>query len=215
MIIAIIPDGDRRWAKKRKLGFDDGYKEMAKKIAKIIDWLMEQEIYELYVWCNSIKNFDRPQEQIRSFLTHFMEVPELISSNKVRVIVKGDFDYFKGPFKEFGKKFEKLEQETKKSKPFKLVYFVNYATDYEMVRVFNRLKGKKVTYKKLIQNLDTPKPIDLLIRFGKQQRLSGFIPLNSLYTEIRFVNKLFPDVKKSDITNILNEYKKTNRTLGK
>ena len=218
--VAIIMDGNGRWALSRRKSRNYGHKEGLKTIEKIVDYSIEKKISYLTLFTFSSENWDRPKNEV-NFLFKLLE--NYFKRNLFKVIRNGI------KVKIIGNKFKleknlrtiiKLaENKTKNNNKISIQLALNYGSKNEIInslRIMNK-KKQKITNKNFEKNLYTsgfPYP-DILIRTGGQTRLSNFLLWQIAYTEIFFVNKMWPDFGKNDFQKILNKYKKIKRNFGK
>lgn len=218
--IAIIPDGNRRWAKMRNLPTFEGHRRgfnLGNKIAKKVRSL---GINTLTFWLFSTENWNRSKEEI-SYLMKLYEIfidkslKEALKE-QVRVIHLGRKERIP---KSLLKKIEDIEQKTKNFSRFYQNIALDYGGQDEILRAAKNLKGKNATAENFNELLDTkdqpfPNP-DLVIRTGGEQRISGFMLWQVAYSEFIFLDKYFPDFKESDIDLAVLEYSKRQRRFGR
>jgi len=195
--ILIIPDGNRRWAKQRGRTFGYGYEQMPIVINKTINGLIKLGIKKLYFWGNSIKNLERPREQIISFWEEYLKIYEQSNlKKKLRIHILGNTELFFGDFKE---KFQKLEDKTKHNIGFDLYLFLNYSTTDDLSRAYSKTRE----FNKVLKKMDEPSNLHLIIRTGGDKRLSGFMPLKNPNVHIYFIKEFFPDLSVKRIESII------------
>ncbi len=222
--IALIPDGNRRWAKAKGLDTLKGHKRGLEKIFQLAKWCKEAKVKYLTVFCFSTENWQRPKREVsylmELFKEYFKKDLKKLKDEKIKVKVIGDKKRLP---QDLRKAVEDLENSSLK-KGFLLQ--VNLALSYggrwdilEAVRKIleKRLDPKNLTLKVFEQYLSTkgiPDP-DILIRTGKEIRISNFLIWQSAYSELFFVKKYWPDFTKRDFKNILKEYTKRQRRFGR
>ncbi|MFA5381548.1 MAG: polyprenyl diphosphate synthase [Candidatus Micrarchaeia archaeon] len=218
--IAIIPDGNRRWAKENKLDYILGHKKGTEVLRQLLDWTGELNIPILSIWGFSTENFNRNENEVNYLFNLFNEkIDEYLKEHekyKAKIRFIGDRSKFS---KEFTKKIEKVEELTKNNKDFQLNILLNYGGREEIIKIIKELKNtKEETTEKLIEDhLYTngiPDP-DLIIRTSGEKRLSGLMPWQSVYSELYFINKLWPDFTKEDLEKAIEEYGNRKRRFGK
>ena len=208
--IAIIMDGNGRWAKKNNLQIKEGHIKGVSALKEIVREAVNQNIESLTVYAFSTENWKRPKSEIKSINNLIVnsinnELDELIEQNvKVR---------FFGDYSNFGKKtYEKIKFAEEKSFSNKPKLRLNIALGYggkmdiiNIAREVSRLKIKASdindhTINELSQVPESS--IDLLIRTGGDTRISNFLLYQIAYSEIHFVRKLWPDYSKQDLSLI-------------
>ena len=220
--IAIIMDGNGRWAKKNNLQIKEGHARGVSALKEIVKESVNQNIESLTVYAFSTENWKRPKSEVKAINNLIVnsinnELDELIEQNvKVR---------FFGDYSNFGKKtYEKINFAEEKSFSNKPKLRLNIALGYggkmdiiNIAREVSRLKIKAsdindYTINELSQ---VPEPsIDLLIRTGGDTRISNFLLYQIAYSEIHFVRKLWPDYSKKDFKRNINKYFNSERRFG-
>ena len=220
--IAIIMDGNGRWAKKNNLQIKEGHARGVSALKEIVKESVNQNIESLTVYAFSTENWKRPKSEVKAINNLIVnsinnELDELIEQ-KVKVRFFGDYS-------NFGKKtFEKIKFAEEKSFIKKPKLRLNVALGYggkmdiiNIAREVSRLKIKASdindnTIKKLSQVPESN--IDLLIRTGGDTRISNFLLYQIAYSEIHFVRKLWPDYSKQDFKRNINKYFNSERRFG-
>ena len=220
--IAIIMDGNGRWAKKNNLQIKEGHARGVSALKKIVEESVNQNIESLTVYAFSTENWKRPKSEVKAINNLIVnsinnELDELIEQNvKVR---------FFGDYSNFGKKtYEKIKFAEEKSFSNKPKLRLNIALGYggkmdiiNIAREVSRLKIKASdindhTINELSQVPESS--IDLLIRTGGDTRISNFLLYQIAYSEIHFVRKLWPDYSKQDFKRNINKYFNSERRFG-
>lgn len=226
--IAIIPDGNRRWAKARGLAPWDGHEEGAKNIEKIVNRALEMKIKSISFWGSSLENlgkrpFAEKRALLRIYEKYFKKLiaSEKIHKNKARINIIGRW---KEQFpKNLVKILEDGIEQTKNYKNYNLNFFLAYNGDDEMIEAVKSIvekykPGQKITGTTIKENLmtrDLP-PVDLLVRTGGDPHLSvGFMMWDIANAQLYFSQKLFPDFKEKEFTEAVREYQKRERRHGK
>lgn len=224
--VAIIPDGNRRWAKKRNLAIFMGHEKGSDASEKVIEKALEMKIPYLTIWGSSLDNIlKRPKSEVNYLFQVFeKEFKKLadnqkVHKNKVRVEVIGKWREL---FPEQTKKA--IEEAIKKTKGYDK-YFITFLMAYngtdEMLECVKKIKEKRgdVTEKTIMENLwtkDLP-PVDLLIRTGCENdpHLSaGFMMWHTAYSQLYFTNKYFPDFKEKQFEEAIENYSERERRKG-
>ena len=220
--IAIIMDGNGRWAKKNNLQIKEGHARGVSALKEIVKESVNQNIESLTVYAFSTENWKRPKSEVKAINNLIVnsinnELDELIEQ-KVKVRFFGDYS-------NFGKKtYEKIKFAEEKSFSNKPKLRLNIALGYggkmdiiNIAREVSRLKIKasnidEHTISELSQVPESN--IDLLIRTGGDTRISNFLLYQIAYSEIHFVKKLWPDYSKQDFKRNINKYFNSERRFG-
>ena len=220
--IAIIMDGNGRWAKKNNLQIKEGHARGVSALKEIVKESVNQNIESLTVYAFSTENWKRPKSEVKAINNLIVnsinnELDELIEENvKVR---------FFGDYSNFGKKtYEKIKFAEEKSFSNKPKLRLNVALGYggkmdiiNIAREVSRLKIKASDINDHTINELSQVPesnIDLLISTGGDTRISNFLLYQIAYSEIHFVKKLWPDYSKQDFKRNINKYFNSERRFG-
>ena len=217
--IAIIMDGNGRWGKKKGKNRNFGHQNGIKVIEKIVKSSIKINIPILTFYTFSSENWKRPKKEV-SFLFKLInfyfikEINNLIKNN-IKINVIGNIKIL--PKKVRSCLIESMRK-TKKCNKILVNLAINYGSHNEIIESSKHLKRKKlmINVKNLQKNLYTknqPNP-DILIRTGGKKRLSNFLLWQIAYTEIYFVNKLWPDFNIMDYKKIINNFKNVKRNFG-
>lgn len=221
--VALIMDGNRRWAKSRNLHTVEGHKKGKNKIEPIVFRCKELGIYAVSFYTLSRENLKRPKSEIDPLLNAVSEgiTPMLdrLAKENIRFVPLGDLDLF--PLELHGKIALATEQ-TKTNTSMTVNLALGYDGRDEIVRAFRKLNDEGissslVTEELISSKLDTrgqPDP-DLVIRTGGRSRLSGYLPWQSAYSEIYFSKTLWPDFEVEEFNTILTWYSQQVKTFGK
>jgi len=221
--VAIIMDGNGRWAKRRGLNRSFGHKEGQKTLEKVIKWCIKRNVKYLTVYAFSTENWKRPYKEV-SFL---MNLLENTINKKIDDLIKQDIHLnIYGSMQKVPKRLVKNIQNalklTEKNKKFFLNIAFNYGGKDEIVRAVNKLiKNKsgrtlKITeeiFRKYLDHPEIPDP-DLLIRTGGESRISNFLLWEISYTELYFTKTLWPDFSEKDLDRAFKWYKNRDRRFG-
>ena len=217
--VAIIMDGNGRWALKRNKPRNYGHQEGLKNISSLIDFAKKNKIKFLTLFVFSLDNWKRSKKEV-TFLFGLLEkfldknINELIKK-KIKIKSIGEK---KKLSKKLVDKIKKVEKSSSINYDITVNLAFNYSSKIEIIESFKKsIKEKKrISVDSIKNNLYTkniPDP-ELLIRTGGQNRLSDFMLWQMSYTEIFFLKKLWPDFNKSDFKKILQGYKKIKRNFG-
>ncbi|RDU61349.1 polyprenyl diphosphate synthase [Helicobacter sp. MIT 14-3879] len=216
--LAVVMDGNRRWARKNGILEKIGYLHGAKTIQKIIEVCIEEGITNLTLFAFSTENWQRPQEEIEylfNLLEKYLDSSlESFLRNRVRFRAIGDLKRIdKGIYQ----KIRDFEETTKDCNKLCVNVAISYGAKDEIVRSIKRIteKGLPVTEENIQANLDLSQDVDLLLRVGNAQRISNFLLWQCAYAEIFFSDTLFPGLTKKECKKIIANFKKRERTFGK
>lgn len=218
--IAIIPDGNRRWAKTKMLPVFLGHKEGYKRIEELIDEVKDTGIKYLTVWAFSTENWKRDTEE-KSQLFNLMALG--LDTLRDNILVKKSRFVHLGRKDRLGKeildRINALEEATKNYNDFTLCLAIDYGGEDELLRAGDEYKKSETESVTLYDFLDTAKhgvpQLDLIIRTSGEKRTSGFMPLQSAYSEWYFSEKHFPDFGIKELREALKDYESRERRLGK
>ena len=225
--VAIILDGNGRWAKKRLMPRNYGHAKGAKTVEKICEEAWNMGIKYLTVYAFSTENWKRPQDEVDALMkllkNYLKDCIERSNSNDMRVRVIGDKTALSDEIRE---KIEELEEMTKDNKGLNFTIAINYGSRDEMVRAMKKMamdvkEGKvspeelsEATFENYLDTIGIPDP-DLLIRTSGEQRLSNYLLWQLAYTEFYFTDVLWPDFSKKDLEQAVLVYNKRDRRFGK
>ena len=225
--VAIIMDGNGRWAKKigRKRAF--GHENGTSSVKDCIDQSMKLGIKNLTLFVFSTENWNRPKLEVNALmdLLVFSIEKERISliENEIRLNVIGDLEALKNKPKS---KLKSIISETKSNKKLNLNLAISYGSKQELVNaireVSNKVKNNIISSKNIDENIinehlytrNLP-DVDLLIRTGGEKRVSNFLLWQIAYAEMYFTDILWPDFRKEDFLEALDDYQKRERRFGK
>ena len=217
--VAIIMDGNGRWALQRGKSRNYGHQCGLKAIEKIVDYSIKKKISYLTLFTFSSENWKRPKKEV-NFLFKLLE--NYFKKNLLKVIKNGIKVKIIGNKPRLASNLRKIiklaENKTRKNKKISVQLALNYGSKQEIInsmKIVNK-KNQKITIKNFEKNLYTssfPNP-DILIRTGAQNRLSNFLLWQIAYAEIFFVKKMWPDFNNNDFQKILNKFNKIKRNFG-
>ena len=216
--IAFIMDGNGRWGLKKKKSRNYGHLEGVRTVKKIVEAsiLFKIPIISLYVF--SSENWKRPKSEINYLFNlikiYFKKEINNIVENKIKINILGRSNNLP---KDIRKTLISAVKKTNKNKKLTINLAINYGSKNEIVDAAKRInvKSKKINEENINQNLylSLPHP-DILVRTGGQKRLSNFMLWQLAYTEIFFLDKLWPEFSKIDLKNIIKEFHKIKRNFG-
>lgn len=216
--IAFIMDGNGRWAKKRLMPREYGHKTGAKKFKEIASYCKKIGIPYATFYAFSTENWKRPENEVKAIMKLFMEYLDDVERDldeDVGLIFLGS----KAPFtKELQERMDNIEKSTA-DRPKKLCIAMNYGGRAEIVDAVNSLvaSGKtEFTEDDITNNIYSGvcPPPDIIVRTGGEMRLSNFLMWQSAYAELFFTDTLWPDLKTSEIDDIVAQFKNRKRRFG-
>ncbi|MDI3534939.1 MAG: undecaprenyl diphosphate synthase [Thermosediminibacterales bacterium] len=211
--IGVIPDGNRRWAEKNGLPKEAGYEKGLEPGIKLYELCLELGIKELTFYGFTQDNTKRPAVQKRAFQKACVEAVKMLSNRDASLLVIGDSSspVFPPELKPYTKR------QTFGRDLIRINFLVNYSWKWDLNSAFKSLNtSSKLTQTDLLSSIassDIPR-VDLLIRWGARRRLSGFLPVQSVYTDIYVVDELWPDFKPEQFYEALRWYETQDVTLG-
>ena len=225
--IAIIMDGNGRWAISNSLNISKGHSKGVEIVKLIVEESVKQKLSSLTLYAFSSENWSRPKAEVEAIkrlivLAIEEQVHDLIKQ-KVKLKFFGRIDDF-GP--QIINKINEAEKATDINKPsLSLNIALGYGGKQDIVDITKNIARKILTKDIKIDDIDENMinrfssvpvdDIDLLIRTGGDNRISNFLLYQIAYTEIYFVDKYWPDFTKEDFLNCLESFKKVNRRFGK
>jgi len=219
--IAIIMDGNRRWATEKGLAVDEGHKEGYKRIEPIVDYAAHRGIEHMTFWAFSSENWNRGEEvgllmDVFRLALKDPVVPRLIQKG-VKVNIIGDMQKFP---KDIIGAMNQLVTKSAKNSKITVNMALNYGGRAEILHAVRAMIKDGITdidEKTLSDRLYTknqPDP-DMIIRTGGEQRLSGFLPWQGVYSELFFTKTYWPDFDEKEFDRALKEFVRRERRYGK
>ena len=219
--VAIIMDGNGRWGLKKKGSRNYGHLKGIKTVETVIKSSLIQKIPYLTLYTFSTENWSRPDKEV-NFL--FDLIRKSLKKKIKQIIKQGIRVNIIGERKRLPKDIIKIvkliENKTKRNKKITLNLALNYGSKQEIVNACKNLiikKQKKINignFEKELYTLDIPDP-EILIRTGGTKRLSNFLLWQLAYTEIFFIDKLWPDFNEDDFNNIVKKFIGIKRNFGR
>jgi len=217
--LAIIMDGNGRWANERGLKRTKGHEEGAERVRDITTYCaLHPTIETLTLYAFSTENWKRPKMEV-NFLMRLLdrylnnEIPVYMEHN-IRLEVIGDTSRFS---KKLQKTIAKVKETTAANTALTQVLALNYGSRDEIVRAVHRVldAGEAVTEESIGAALDTPYvDADLLIRTSGEQRLSNYLLWQLSYAEFIFTDTLWPDFKPDELETLIDQYEGRERRFG-
>ena len=217
--VAIIMDGNGRWGKKKKKSRNFGHLNGIKIIERLVKDSIKIKIPILTFYVFSTENWKRPKSEI-SFLFklidyYFVKEIDRIVKNNIKINIIGSI---KNLPKKIKNHLQTCMHRTRNCKKILVNLAINYGSKDEIINAIKKLKRKKksISVKNFVKYLYTnnlPDP-DILIRTGGKKRLSNFLLWQLAYSELYFVDKLWPDFSIADYHKIIERFKKVKRNFG-
>ena len=225
--VAIIMDGNTRWAENNNLDKNDGHKEGVKKARLAVEFFLENKIKNLTLFAFSTENWGREKKEVKALLKLFLEAineqtPDLIK-NKVKLNFIGEISRFDKAL------INKIKSSQTKTSKYVSKMSLNIAISYggrwdieqALKSIVKDILKRKIKVKNIDETLITnylstssiPDP-DLIIRSAGEQRISNFYLWQAAYSEIYFSKKLWPDFNERDFKKALDEYAQRKRKFG-
>lgn len=225
--IAVIMDGNGRWAKGRGAARIFGHQHAIKAVREVTEGCAELGVKYLTLYAFSTENWGRPEAEVNALMTLLVSTikSELatLQKNDVRLLTIGDIDALP---KDAARNLAEAKKQTESNQGLKLVLALNYSGRWDLTNAI-KLIGKSVavgdlnpqdvTQEHIKSNLSTaeiPDP-ELLIRTSGEMRISNFLLWEMAYTEMHFTACLWPDFRKKDLEEAILAYQKRERRFGK
>ena len=224
--IAIIMDGNRRWAKAKGKPASFGHKEGAKTLEKIVRYANKIGLEYITVYAFSTENWKRAEEEVKALMmllqNYLDDYSKRADTENIRVKILGDISALSDGMQ---KSIIKCMERTKNNTGVTFNIALNYGGRDEIVRAVKeivsqveegKIKIDEINEEMISENLYTknePDP-DLVIRTSGELRLSNFLPWQTVYSELLFIQKTWPEFNEEDLDNAILEYQKRTRKFG-
>lgn len=216
--VAVIPDGNRRWANEKGLPTLVGHRAGFDALVKIARKSRGMGIKIMTIWAFSTENWKRSSEEVSYLMDLYLEMVgrylKEAMNEEIRIVHLGRKDRISGKLRD---KIYEAEEKTKNFKKYYLAIALDYGGRDEIVRAIskNTIKNEQDLNESLdTAHLPNPDP-DLIIRTGGEKRLSGYLLWQCQYAELAFVDKYLPDYTPQDFVNTIDQYEKRSRRFGK
>ncbi len=223
--VALIPDGNRRWAKANVLSVAKGYDLGVKKFIEFSEWCKSYGIDSIAVWAFSTENFSRDKTEVKELFKIYKraandkEILARLQKNQTRLKVVGNTKLLPP---DLLAALKKVENKTKHYKGRVINMLIGYGGKDDILNAVKKMVGTvknpsvitDALFRKYLISGAMPE-IDLIIRTSGEHRLSGFMPWQTSYSELYFSKKLWPDFTKQDLHTALLDYNKRHRRFGK
>lgn len=224
--IAIIMDGNRRWAKAKGKPASFGHKEGAKTLEKIVRYANKIGLKYITVYAFSTENWKRTEEEVKAlmflFQSYLTDYAKRADDDNIKLQFLGDKTALSCAIQ---KSMQECIDKTKNNTGITFNIAINYGGRDELIRAIKTICAKVKTGSLSIEQIDEdivsnhlytcsqPDP-DLLIRTSGEQRLSNFLPWQLVYSEFLFVDKNWPDFTEEDLDKAIEEYQRRTRKFG-
>ena len=221
--VAIIMDGNGRWAQIRNKKRTFGHKAGVEKTREVVEACAKKGVQSLTLFAFSSENWARPEEEV----SYLMELFVLALKREIKMLNKNNAQLkFIGDVAGFNKKLQKsireAQQQTSNNDGLQLNIAANYGGRWDIVNAANLAmknlaKGETLTEGSLANYLSTAElpELDFLIRTGGEKRVSNFLIWQAAYAELYFSEKLWPDFDSSELDRAFDEYRQRQRRYGK
>ncbi|MEI7498165.1 MAG: polyprenyl diphosphate synthase [Candidatus Falkowbacteria bacterium] len=220
--VAIIIDGNRRWAKERNLSTLEGHYKGYKKTEEVPEWLFARGVKTVSFYIFSTENWQRAQEEVNYLMKL---IKEAIESDIIRAKEKGWQLLFSGRLSELPGDLPVLCQQamdqTKDGRAGVVNFCLNYGGRPEIIDAIKKIIQNNLAEEQIHEGLvkkylyqPAVTDPDMIVRTSGEQRLSGFLMWQSAYSELMFMKKYWPDFEESDIDKIIEEYNIRERRFG-
>lgn len=218
--IAIIMDGNRRWAKKRNLPISMGHKAGAETLQKVIESCIDIGIKYLTVYAFSTENWKRDAKEVSDLMNllreYLVKLEEDNQDRNARICVIGDITRLDNDLQE---KINSIQEKTKNNTGLTINVALNYGGRDEILNAIKKLSVDEIknltveSFNKKLYTADSPDP-DLIIRTAGEQRLSNFLLWQCAYSEFWYTDVLWPDFSRKILENAISDFSKRNRKFG-
>lgn len=217
--IAIIMDGNGRWAKERGLNRTAGHEEGAKTVRKITSYCADIKVKYLTLYAFSTENWQRPKLEVEFLMKlldkYLKNELNVYLENNIRFKAIGDLSRFS---KALQKTIKETEEKTSRCSGLTQVLALNYGSKDEIIRAIKKLNALnlEVTEENLESCLDTAgmPDVDILIRTSGEVRLSNYLLWQNAYAEMFFTKTYWPDFNEAELDDILSDFTKRERRFG-
>lgn len=227
--VAIIMDGNGRWAKTRGLPRLEGHRQGAERAREVVEWAADAGIKQISLYAFSTENWERPKPEVRGLMallaTLLPRELDRMQANGVRLLTLGDISLLPDRAR---KAVERACLETKNNNRIDLVLCLNYGGQQEIVDGAKKLSqwvSEQPDPAKALESIDAEQfrhflwrhellPVDLLIRTGGECRISNFHLWDAAYAELYFSETYWPDYSREELIRAVEEYGRRERRFG-
>ena len=225
--IAIIMDGNGRWAEKKGMPREFGHQNGVRSVKKIVEEANKRKIQYLTLYTFSVENWERPGNEVATLMSLLVQTLkdefEELQSNNIRLNSIGDIESLP---QEVSEELKNIIENTKNNSGMVLTLALSYGAKQEILNAVKNISQKVKNGIICLDNFDDSiindhlytknlPNVDLLIRTGGEQRISNFLLWQIAYAELYFTDMYWPDFSQQDFTNAIIEYQKRERRFGK
>lgn len=218
--LAIIMDGNGRWAQQREETRTNGHAQGAKIVRQVTKYCAKiQELQTLTLYAFSTENWNRPKVEVEFLMKllskYLTREHQTYTENNIKFETIGDLSKFS---KTLRKTISNLKHETKNNTGLTQILALNYGAKDEIIRAANNVisSGNELTQESLSSALDSPyADVDLVIRTSGEKRISNFLLWQLSYAQLHFTDTLWPDFSEDELALIIDEYRNIDRRFGK
>ena len=216
--VAFIMDGNGRGGKKRNKGRNFGHLNGVKTVKKIVEASIKFKIPVVTFYVFSTENWKRPKSEVNFLfsliISYFKKELSNVISNGIKINIIGKVNLLPEKIRKI---LQKVVSQTSRNNKVIVNLAINYGSKNEIVNAIKKIKTKmninEKSLEKYLYTKNLPDP-DMLIRTGGRKRLSNFMLWQLAYSEIYFLNKLWPDFNTNDLRKIINDFKTLKRNFG-
>ncbi len=221
--LALIPDGNRRWAKSNRMSIINGYQNGIKKFISFGIWAKRMGVKTLSVWALSTENIaNRSAGELAILYALYQkaandpEIFRILSENNARIRIVGDMSKVPQKVRDA---LASLERKTARYKEFTINLMIGYGGREDILygartAERNNAEPDEKSFGSMIRSAEIP-DVDMIIRTSGERRLSGFLPWQASYSELWFSRKYWPDFERRDLNRAMRSYASRERRLGK
>ena len=208
-------DGNGRWGIKKKRGRNYGHLNGVKTVKKVVETSVKLKVPIITFYVFSTENWKRPKSEINFLfsliMSYFKKELENVVRNKIKINIVGKLNNLP---KNIQRVLKDAVRHTKDNRKIIVNLAVNYGSREEIINAAKKITKKtEKNLEKYLYTKELPNP-DILIRTGGYKRLSNFMLWQLAYTELYFLDKLWPDFNEKDYEKIIKDYKKVQRNFG-
>ena len=220
--IGFIVDGNRRWAKQHGIPTYEGHLAGYNAVQEVVEAAFESDVKFVSAYIFSTENWKRSEEEVGKLMGLVLklltsDLPKF-KKNNIKLLIVGSRDMISD---KIIKAIDNAEAQTANNTAGTLAICFNYGGQLEIVDAVKNIVSSGVSIEDIdidliSKNLYSPEvpPIDIVVRTSGEQRLSNFMLWRAAYSELMFIEKLWPDMTKYDVTDIIKEYSKRSRRFG-